>query len=131
MRCSVPVSVFLLSLLQISVYNPTDQAAGRVPVVACGTFGGTIEQQAAFINRMALECDAGTSACTAIALKTLPLRNSTTFQLLSLPANWQLVTRGPPPHQSLFQPCFPMNQQLNTLFSVMMCGFRTLKHYFV
>jgi hypothetical protein len=82
MRCSVPVLVFLLSLLlkslflpQISVYNPTDQAAGRVPVVACGTFGGTIEQQAAFINRMALECDAGTRARTAVALKTLPLRN--------------------------------------------------------
>lgn len=34
------------------------QAAGRVPVVACGTFGGSIEQQAAFINRMSLECDA-------------------------------------------------------------------------
>jgi hypothetical protein len=35
------------------------KAAGRVPVVACGTFGGSIEQQAAFINRMSLECDAG------------------------------------------------------------------------
>ncbi len=84
---------------KFSAHNPTDQAAGRVPVVACGTFGGTMEQQAAFINRMALECDAGTSARTAIARpqKPLPLRNSTNFQLLSLPANWQLVTRGLPP----------------------------------
>jgi hypothetical protein len=35
------------------------KAAGRVPVVACGTFGGSMELQAAFINRISLECDAG------------------------------------------------------------------------
>jgi hypothetical protein len=39
------------------------KAAGRVPVVACGTFGGSMEQQAAFINRMANECDAGMGVC--------------------------------------------------------------------
>ncbi len=27
--------------------------------MACGTFGGSIDQQAAFINRIAIECDAG------------------------------------------------------------------------
>lgn len=34
------------------------RAAGRVAVVACGTFGGPVEEQASFVNRMAAEVDA-------------------------------------------------------------------------
>jgi len=40
------------------------RAAGRVPVVATGTFGGPISEQAAFIKRMA---DTGVQAVTVIA----------------------------------------------------------------
>ena len=41
-----------------------DRAAGRVPVVASGTFGGPIAQQAEFIKQMA---DTGVQAVTVIA----------------------------------------------------------------
>jgi 4-hydroxy-tetrahydrodipicolinate synthase len=41
-----------------------DRAAGRVPVVATGTFGGPLEQQAEFISRMAAT---GVTAVTIIA----------------------------------------------------------------
>jgi 4-hydroxy-tetrahydrodipicolinate synthase len=36
----------------------TKKAAGRAAVVASGTFAGTIEEQAAFVNKMATKCDA-------------------------------------------------------------------------
>jgi 4-hydroxy-tetrahydrodipicolinate synthase len=41
-----------------------ERAAGRLPVVATGTFGGPISEQAAFIKRMA---DTGVQAVTVIA----------------------------------------------------------------
>jgi len=40
-----------------------DRAGGRVPVVAGGTFAGTVEEQAAFVDRMA---DTGVDAVVAI-----------------------------------------------------------------
>jgi 4-hydroxy-tetrahydrodipicolinate synthase len=56
--------------LSSEMYNLTEQerldlaefvhtkAAGRAAVVGSGTFGGTIEEQAAFVNKMATKVDA-------------------------------------------------------------------------
>jgi len=45
------------------------RANGRVPVVASGTFGGRIEEQAAFVNRMAKEVDAVVVITSNLATK--------------------------------------------------------------
>ena len=45
------------------------KAAGRVKVVATGTFDGTVEEQAAFVNLMAKEVDAVVVLISCMAKK--------------------------------------------------------------